>query len=70
METKSEKKKRPSTATVRKASKHGARTQRMMAFRIDEENVERLSKEPNKGRLINELLEKHYSQQKDSGTTN
>ena len=60
METKGEKKKRPSTATVRKASTKGAITQKMMCFRIDAENVEKLEQEQNKGRLINRLLAEHY----------
>lgn len=60
MEEEAKKKERPSTATVRKASKKGVVTQKMMAFRIDAENAERLAEEPNKGRLINELLHAYF----------
>lgn len=52
----SKKKKRESTAKVRKASEKGVVTQKMMAFRIDAENVEKLKEVANKGRLINKLL--------------
>lgn len=36
----------------------GVRTQKMMTFRIDNENAEWLSQQPNKGRVINELIKK------------
>lgn len=63
METKEKMKKgRHSTATVRKASKHGEHTQKMMSFRLDLDNEQHLAKEANKGRLINELLRQHYKQ--------
>lgn len=55
-----EKKKRPSAATIRKASSHGVKTQKMMSFRVDNEVAEKLDQEANKGRLINDLLRKHY----------
>ena len=61
MEEKEEKKsKRESTATVKKAFIWGKVTQKMMSFKIDLELAARLKDEPNKGRLINELLRKHY----------
>lgn len=63
MEEKDEKKaKRKSTATVKKAFIWGQVTQKMMSFRIDIELAVRLNQEPNKGRLINELLRKHYDE--------
>ena len=63
MEEKDEKKaKRKSTATVKKTFIWGQVTQKMMSFRIDLELVVRLNQEPNKGRLINELLRKHYDE--------
>ena len=63
MEEKDEKKaKRQSTATVKKGFIWGQVTQKMMSFRIDLELAVRLNQEPNKGRLINELLRKHYEE--------
>lgn len=63
MEEKDEKKaKRKSTATVKKTFIWGQVTQKMMSFRIDLELSVRLNQEPNKGRLINELLRKHYDE--------
>lgn len=56
-----EKKKRPSSATIRKASTRGVHTQKMMSFRVDNDIAERLTQEANKGRLINDLLRKHYN---------
>lgn len=44
-------------------SKDGVRSQIQMTFRIDNDNVEWLKKQTNKGRYINELIEKdrkHY----------
>lgn len=55
-----EKKKRASTATIRKTFEKGVRTQKMMTFRLDSDLEEKLNQEPNKGRLINELLRVHY----------
>lgn len=51
---------RESRATIRKASKHGVTTQKMMSFKVDLEVWEKLTSEANKGRLINELLKQHY----------
>lgn len=42
----------------RKYSPAGTRGQKMMSFRIDSDNVEFLSQQPNKGLLINKLLRK------------
>lgn len=55
-----EKKKRASTATIRKSFEKGKRTQKMMTFRLDSDLEDMLSQEANKGRLINELLRVHY----------
>lgn len=55
-----EKKKRASTATIRKSFEKGKRTQKMMTFRLDSDLEDMLSQEANKGRLINELLRGHY----------
>lgn len=54
---------RPSTASVRKASKHGQITQKMMSFKVDIDLWEHLQQEANKGRLINKLLADYYGQQ-------
>lgn len=34
----------------------GERNQKMMSFRVDNENLEWLEQQPNKGRYINELI--------------
>lgn len=44
----------------RKARKWGTISQKMMSFRIDLDLVNLLNGEANKGRLINNLLRKHY----------
>lgn len=63
MEEKEKKKKdRGSTATIKKPFIWGQVTQKMMSFKIDLELVARLQGEANKGRLINELLRKHYEE--------
>ena len=36
----------------------GVITQKMMSFKVDLENLEWLQQQPNKGRYINELIEK------------
>lgn len=54
---------RPSTASVRKSSKHGQTTQKMMCFKVDLDMWEHLQHEANKGRLINKLLADYYGQQ-------
>lgn len=45
---------------VRKQSTWGKVTQKMMTFKIDLDLLERLQQEVNKGRLLNNLLRKHY----------
>lgn len=56
-------KERKSTATIRKASKKGEVTQKMMSFRVDADVARALEGTPNKGRLLNELVRKHYGLQ-------
>lgn len=47
---------------VRKAGiARGERTQKMMSFRVDNENWEFLETIPNKGRFINELIATAHS---------
>lgn len=60
MEEKEKRDGRKSTATIRKASKKGEVTQKMVSFRLDADLLELLQQEQNKGRLINNLLRKHY----------
>lgn len=44
-------------AGTRKAyTARGEKSQRMMTFRLDVENIEYLRTKPNKGRFINELI--------------
>lgn len=45
---------------IRKQSKWGAVTQKMMSFKIDLDIMEKLKGESNKGRLVNNLLRQHY----------
>lgn len=40
----------------REYASKGTRSQKMMAFRLDLENIEYLNTKPNKGRFINELI--------------
>lgn len=54
------KKKRASTATIRKTFEKGVRTQKMMTFRLDSDLETMLKQESNKGRLINNLLREHF----------
>lgn len=44
------------TKTEKKKSPKAGRTQKMMTFRADNENVEWLNTKPNKGRYINDLI--------------
>lgn len=60
-----EKKKRASTATIRKAQTWGIKTQRMMSFKIDLDLWEMMKNEKNKGGLINQLLREHYTEAED-----
>lgn len=43
---------------IKKSFKHGVISQKMMTFRIDHENVEWLEKQVNKGRYINNLIDR------------
>lgn len=66
MEQKEEIKKRAykSQATIRKAyHKADGRTQKMVSFRLDLDLAPLLSKEENKGRLINDLLRTYFEAQ-------
>lgn len=52
-----------STATIKKAFVRSAgRTQKMVSFRLDDDLRERLNQEPNKGRLINNLLREYFGE--------
>lgn len=42
----------------REYAKRGSTNQKMMSFRLDNENAEWLLQQPNKGRYINELIAK------------
>lgn len=42
--------------TRREYASKGTRSQKMMAFRLDLENIEYLNTKANKGRFINELI--------------
>lgn len=42
--------------TRREYASKGSRSQKMMAFRLDLENIEYLNTKVNKGRFINELI--------------
>lgn len=44
------------TTRVKKEWKRGMVTQKMMTFRVDNENAAWLESKPNKGRYINELI--------------
>lgn len=44
--------------TKREYAAKGQRSQKMMTFRLDNENAEWLSKQINKGRYINDLISK------------
>lgn len=46
------------TQTRRKYSADGTRGQKHISFRIDYENLEHLNKQPNKGRYLNDLIER------------
>lgn len=57
--TMKEKKEKEPKEYVRKAyAAKGERSQKMMSFRVDNENLEWLESQPNKGRYINNLIEK------------
>lgn len=62
MEQKKEEKER-----MRKAyAKKGERSQRTMSFRLDNELADWLSRQPNKGRYINELIRADMLKSKDA----
>lgn len=49
---------------IRKEYVHaGGRSQKMLSFRLDLENIEYLNSKPNKGRFINELIAKARAQE-------
>lgn len=50
-------KKEEQQRTRRAYAAKGERSQRMIAFRLDNENAEWLSQQPNKGRYLNNLIE-------------
>lgn len=43
-------------STRKQRSKNGERAQKMMSFRVDNENLEWLLKQENKGRYLNQLI--------------
>ena len=53
-----EKEKAEKTRIKRQYAKRGSSNQKMMSFRLDNENAEWLQKQLNKGRYINELIAK------------
>ena len=53
-----EKEKAKKTRIKRQYAKRGSSNQKMMSFRLDNENAEWLLKQTNKGRYINELIAK------------
>ena len=46
------------TKQKRKTYEKGGKSQKMLAFRCDLENLDWLEQQPNKGRTINELIAK------------
>ncbi len=52
---------------IRRAyAKKGERNQKMMAFRLDNENAEWLQMQPNRGRYLNELIANDRQRQQHS----
>lgn len=49
-------KEQPKERTRREYAKKGERNQKMVTFRLDNENREWLEQQPNKGRYINNLI--------------
>ena len=49
--------------TRREYASKGTRSQKMISFRLDLENIEYLHTKPNKGRFINELIATARSQE-------
>lgn len=50
---------------IRKEWKRGVQTQKMMSFRIDNDNAQWLESKPNKGRTINNLIAEARNAEKD-----
>lgn len=50
------KEKKEEERTRKKYASKGERGQKMLSFRLDNENIEWLQKQPNKGRYINNLI--------------
>lgn len=55
----------PKERVRREYAAKGSRSQKMMTFRIDYENIEYLESKVNKGRFINELLAQARAQEND-----
>lgn len=56
---------------IRKEYAHaGGRSQKMMAFRLDLENIEYLNTKANKGRFINELIATARAQEQGESDSN
>lgn len=53
---KQKKEQEPKERVRKEYSADGTRGQKMMAFRLDLENIEYLNTKPNKGRFINNLI--------------
>lgn len=50
---------------IRKEWKRGVQTQKMMSFRIDNDNAQWLERKPNKGRTLNNLIAEARNAEKD-----
>lgn len=59
---KQEQEQEPKKQERRVYAEKGTRSQKMMTFRIDLENIEFLDKQANKGRYINDLIAKARAQ--------
>ena len=59
---KQEQEQEPKKQERRVYAEKGTRSQKMMTFRIDLENIEYLDKQMNKGRYINDLIAKARAQ--------
>lgn len=55
----------PKERVRREYAAKGSRSQKMMTFRIDYENIEYLESKVNKGRFINDLLAQARAQEND-----
>ena len=56
----------PKERVRREYAAKGSRSQKMMTFRIDYENIEYLESKVNKGRFINDLLAQARAQEEDN----